>query len=505
MKLIYGISDNPGLKKTLVFAFQQMIAIMAATLLVPMIVTGVGLQMDPAAALFGAGAGTLVYILITKRRSPVFLGSSFTFLGAMSAAAAQNYGYWGLIIGVVFAGLVYVIISLVIKFTGTSWVNKLLPAVIIGPVVAIIGLSLSSTATSWIMTNGVENNYNLVYILCGLVTFFAIVFTSIRGNKALKMIPFIVGIAVGYVFALILTGIGYAAKVEWLKIVNFQPFIDAFGTIKFTSFFDYPKFTFLKAIQTNGQYPLDAAAIGNLALLFAPIGVVELAQHIADHKNLSTIVERDLIKDPGLSKTLMGDGLGSIVGAIFGGCANTTYGESIGCVAITKNASIISIMTAAAGCIVLSFFTPFVALINSIPKCVMGGACIAMYGFIAVSGLQMLKKVDLGDNKNLFVVSAILVTGIGGLAFNFGKNALTGGAAFSITSVAAALIVGLITNVIVGKRDNEEDEEDKDAGLVVNESYPEDVTPELNEQPAVEDKQEEKKAEETKPAASPEK
>lgn len=497
MKLIYGISDNPGIKKTIVFAFQQMIAIMAATLLVPMIITGVGLSMDPAAALFGAGVGTLVYQLVTKRRSPVFLGSSFTFLGAMSAAAAQNYGYWGLIIGVVFAGLVYVIISVIVKFTGTAWVNKLLPAVIIGPVVAIIGLSLSGTATDWIMHNG-GTDYSLISILCGLVTFFAIVFTSIKGSKRLKMIPFIVGIAAGYVFALILTGIGYAAKADVLKIISFQPFIDTFGEIKFTSFFDYPHFTFLMGIQTAGQYPLDGAAIGNLALLFAPIGVVELAQHIADHKNLSTIVERDLITDPGLSKTLMGDGLGSIAGAFFGGCANTTYGESIGCVAITKNASVISITVAAIGCVVLSFFTPFVTLINSIPKCVMGGACIAMYGFIAVSGLQMLKKVDLGDNKNLFVVSAILVTGIGGLAFNFGTNKLTGGAAFSITSVAAALIVGLITNLIVGKRDKEDEEE---AGMVVKESYPEDVTPELNEEVAPAAEEAVPVAEEVAPAA----
>lgn len=468
MKLIYGISDNPGLRKTLIFAFQQMISIMAATLLVPMIITAEGLTMDPSAALFGAGAGTLVYIFCTKRKSPVFLGSSFTFLGAMTAAAQQNYGYWGLIIGVVFAGAVYIIISVITKFIGSGWVNKLLPAVVIGPVVTIIGLGLSPTAIQWMMYNGgEETTYGLISIVCGLITFFTIVLTSTKGSKTFKLIPFIVGIGAGYVFTLILTGIGYAANVDALKLVDFKPFTDAFGTITFASFLRLPDFTFLKAIETNGTYPLDGAAIGNLALLFAPIGVVELAQHIADHKNLGTIVEKDLIKDPGLSRTLMGDGLGSIVGAFFGGCANTTYGESIGCVAITKNASVISIMTAALGCIVLAFFTPFVAVINTIPKCVMGGACIAMYGFIAVSGLQMLKKVDLGDNRNLFVVASILVCGIGGLTFNFGKNGISGGAAFSITSVAAALIVGLITNLIVGKRPAEEE-----SGMVIVEEYP---------------------------------
>lgn len=397
MKLIYGIEDKPKFSKTLVFAFQQMIAIMAATLLVPLLVTSYGLQADAAAALFGAGIGTIVYLFCTKRRSPVFLGSSFTFLGAYAATIGQNYGYWGMLIGVAFAGLVYVIIGLVIA--------------------------------------------------------------SVKGSKTVKLIPFIVGIGAGYALALVFTIIGMATGTESLKLLSFQPFIDAFGTFSITSIVDYPKFFFLKAIETNGQYPLDAAAIGNIAMIYIPIGVVELAQHIADHKNLSTVVNRDLIADPGLDKTLIGDGLGSIVGAFFGGCANTTYGESIGCIAITGNASIVSILTAALGCMVLSFFTPFVVLINSIPKCVMGGACIALYGFIAVSGLQMLHRVDLGNSKNLFVVSSILVCGIGGLYFGFGTNSITGGALLNITSLAVALIVGIVTNLIVnnGKLSSGED------------------------------------------------
>ncbi|MCM1544488.1 MAG: uracil-xanthine permease [Ruminococcus sp.] len=449
MKLIYNVQDKPKLSQTLVFAFQQMIAIMAATLLVPMIMTGYGLPADPAAALFGAGLGTIVYLLFTKRRSPVFLGSSFTFLGAYSATISQNYGYWGVLIGVAFAGLVYVIIALIIKFVGSAWVNKLMPAVIIGPIVTLIGLSLSGTATGWMSTNGGEN-YNFVTIIIGLITFFAIVIASVKGSKTIKLIPFIVGIGVGYVVALIFTLIGKAANIEILQVLSFQPFIDAFGDFGITSIIDYPKFFILRAIQTKGTYgAIDLAAIGNIALIFVPIGVVELAQHIADHKNLGSIIEKDLITDPGLDKTLLGDGVGSIIGSIFGCCANTTYGESIGCVAITGNASIVTIFTASLGCMILSFFTPFVALINSIPKCVMGGACIALYGFIAVSGLQMLKKVDLGDSKNLFVVSAILVTGIGGLTFNFGHNELTGGAILSITSLAVALIVGIVTNLIV--------------------------------------------------------
>lgn len=470
MKLTYNVQDKPKFSQTLVFAFQQMIAIMAATLLVPMIVTSYGLPADPAAALFGAGLGTLVYIAFTKRRSPVFLGSSFTFLGAYAATISQNYGYLGVLIGVAFAGLVYVIIAIVIKFVGSAWVNKLMPAVIIGPIVTLIGLSLSGTATSWMQSNGGEE-YNFISIIIGLITFFAIVIASVKGSKTIKLIPFIIGIGVGYAVALILTLIGKAADIEILQVLSFQSFTDAFSNFGITSIVDYPKFFIIQAIKTKTQYaPIDLAAIGNIALIFVPIGVVELAQHIADHKNLSSIIEKDLITDPGLDKTLLGDGVGSIIGSIFGCCANTTYGESIGCVAITGNASIITIITASLGCMVLSFFTPFVALINSIPKCVMGGACIALYGFIAVSGLQMLKKVDLGESKNLFVVSAILVTGIGGLTFNFGHNAITGGPILSITSLAVALIVGIITNLIVnnGKMGTGEESTDGLTGAVDN-------------------------------------
>ncbi len=455
MKLIYDIDAKPGISKTLMFAFQQMIAIMAATLLVPILMsnytigdTAKTLSFDPAAALFGAGIGTIFYLFATKRKSPVFLGSSFTFLGAYQAIIAQNYGYWGVILGVTFAGLVYVVIAILIKLIGSGWINKIMTPAIIGPIVTIIGLSLSSTATGWMSTNG-GAEYNLSYILVGAVTFFVIAWASVKGTKMMKLIPFIIGIGVGYLLALFITGIGYTEKIDALKLVNFQPFIDCFGDFRFQSILDYPKFTFLKAIQTNGDYPIDGTAVANIALTFVPIGIVELAQHMADHKNLGSIIERDLITDPGMDRTLIGDGVGSIIGGFFGGAANTTYGESIGCVAITKNASIISILYAGIGCMVLSFFSPFVALINSIPKCVMGGACIAMYGFIAVSGLQMVKKVDLNDNKNLYVVAAILVTGIGGLALNFGKNATTGGALISFGALASALIMGLLTNVIV--------------------------------------------------------
>lgn len=450
MKLIYGIKDRPSIGKNIVFAIQQIIAIMAATLLVPILVSATGLYCDPAAALFGAGAGTLVYLLFTRFKSPVFLGSSFTFVGALCAVATQNYGYWGLIIGVAFAGLVYVAIAIIIKFVGSKWIHKLLPHVIIGPILAIIGLSLAGTAGSWVMQNG-GADYNLWAVLCGLVTFFVIVLASVKGTKNMKLFPFIVGIGAGFALALIITGFGYISDSAFclnMRLVDFSFIENCFSPLRFTSFFDYPKFTFIKAIETNGQYVMDGAAVGNIALLFIPVAVVELAQHISDHKNLSNIVNQDLLTDPGLDKTLLGDGVGSIVGSVFGGCANTTYGESIGCVALTGNASTSTILISSIGCMLISFVAPFVAIINMLPKCVIGGACIALYGFISVSGLQMLKDVDLSDNRNLYPVAAILVIGVGGLALNFGVNGLTGGPAVQITPLAVAMIVGILVNLI---------------------------------------------------------
>ncbi len=450
MKLIYDIKDKPPVKENLMFALQEMIAIMAATLLVPILMTQYGLPSDPAAALFGAGLGTLVYIFFTKKKSPVFLGSSFAFLGAYSTTIAAGYGYLGIIIGVGIAALVYVIFALIIKAVGSKWVNKLLPAAIAGPIVSLIGLSLSSTATSWMSTNG-GSEYSLITIAIGLITFFAIVYASVKGSKTMKLFPFVVGIGVGYVVALVVTLIGCATNNLALQVLDFSVFKYTFVPFRLTSIVDYPKIFLIRAIETWGQYePIDLAAIINLILVFAPLSIVLLCEHIGDHKNVSNIINKDLITDPGLDRTLLGDGVGSFVGTVFGCCANTTYGESVACVAITGNASVSTLFYTAFGCILLSFFTPFITLINSIPKCVMGGACVALYGFIAASGLQLLAKVDLSDNRNLYPVAAIFVCGIGGLVLDFGYNPTTGGALISITSLAVAMIVGVITRKICG-------------------------------------------------------
>lgn len=449
MKLVYDVKDKPSFGKTLVFALQQLLAIMAATIAVPMIISGsydsVGdVSMSTAAALFGAGVGTLVYLLFTKFRSPVFLGSSFAFLGSMSAAfagaASMQAGYLGLIIGAVLAGLVYVVIALVVKIAGVGWIDKLMPAVVIGPTVAIIGLSLSGNAVGDLVKGSVLNAEGVpvantyIALLCGLVTLAVTMLCSTYGKKMIKMIPFIIGIVAGYAVAAIFTVIGKAAGVEALQVINFS----AFENMQWL-----PDFTFLEAFK--GVKDISGGYIATLAVAYVPVAFVVFAEHIADHKNISSIIEKDLLKEPGLHRTLLGDGVGSMLGAFFGGCPNTTYGESVGCVSISGNASVVTILTTAILAIVIAFVAPFIAFLSTIPSCVMGGVCIALYGFIAVSGLKMIQNVDLGDNRNLFVVSVILIAGVGGLTLNFGK--------VTLTQVACALILGILTNLILKKRD----------------------------------------------------
>ncbi len=441
MNLVYGVKDKPTFGKLIVFAFQQLLAILAATIAVPSII---GNGMSQSAALFGAGVGTLVYLLFTKFKSPVFLGSSFAFIGSMLAAfggaASAAAGYAGLIIGAAFAGLVYVIIAVIVKFAGVKWINKLMPAVVIGPTVAIIGLSLAGNAVGDLAlgkvldANGASVANPYITLICGLVTLFTVIICSVYGKKMMKLIPFIIGILAGYVVAAIFTVVGIYTENPALLIIDFNVFKDM-------SIFAVPDFTFIKAF--DGISNITGEYIATVAVAYVPVAFVVFAEHIADHKNLSTIIDQELLEEPGLHRTLLGDGVGSVAGALFGGCPNTTYGESVGCVAITRNASIVTILTTAIMAIVISFFGPFVTFLSTIPNCVMGGVCITLYGFIAVSGLKMIQKVDLGLNKNLFVVAVILIAGIGGLSLTFGK--------VTLTSIACALILGIITNLMVNR------------------------------------------------------
>ena len=468
VNLIYNVKDKPGLWKTLVFAFQQVLAILAATIVVPVIINSsdagvaAGAQMSQSAALIGAGIGTLVYLCFTKFKSPVFLGSSFAFIGSMCAAfggagAYACLGYLGLIIGAAFAGLVYVIIALVVKYAGVAWIDKIMPPAVIGPIVAVIGLSLAGNAVGDLfkgsvtellavptIKNGVIVNVMTptpvaspyLALLCGLVTLFTVIACSVYGKKMMKMIPFILGILAGYVVAAIFTVIGILTETPALQIINFSLFKDMAWL---------PEFTFVEAFKgikdvTDFNW---GAYIVTLVVAYVPVAFVVFAEHLADHKNISFIIGTDLTKDPGLHRTLLGDGVGSMVGAIFGGCPNTTYGESVGCVAISGNASVVTIFTAAIICIVSAFVAPFVTFLATIPSCVMGGVCFALYGFIAVSGLKMVQKVDLNKNRNLFTVSVVLIAGVGGMVVNVG--------AVTLTSVACALILGVLVNLLTLK------------------------------------------------------
>lgn len=449
MNLIYGIKDKPSFDKIVLFAIQQLLAIMAATIAVPAIV---GNGLSASAALFGAGVGTIIYLLFTKSSSPVFLGSSFAFIGSMfsafGGAASISIGYWGLIIGALMAGIVYIIIAAIVKAFGVEWINKLMPPVIIGPTVAIIGLSLSGNAIGDLMKSSVEGGSTYVALICGLITLGVTMLCSTYGKKIGRLIPFIIGILAGYLAASLFAAIGKATGNSSLIVINY----DALTSLDFhtaAAYVSLPKFAFFLG-GLEGFKGITGTYLLTIFAAYVPVAFVVFAEHLADHKNLSAIVGTDLLKEPGLTRTLLGDGVGTFVSTLFGGCPNTTYGESIGCVAITRNASTVSIWGCAILCIIFSLLTPLVAFLTTIPNCVMGGVCVALYGFIAVSGLKMFQTVDLNKNKNLFVASVILITGVGGMVIKFG--------AVEIRTVACALILGILTNVMLSKDEDEKSE-----------------------------------------------
>ncbi|MCQ2793081.1 MAG: uracil-xanthine permease [Bacilli bacterium] len=477
--LKYNVEDKLPLGKAFLYAFQQVLAIVAATIAVPAIV---GNGMSPSAALFGAGAGTLVYLLITKFKSPVFLGSSFGYIGPMSAAFAGavtvSAGYLGLIIGGIMIGIVYIVMSIVIKKVGTKWINVVMPAVVIGPVVALIGLTLSKNAIVNLFQGGFYesitqtgvfsslNNLNIVsyetlsdgnfYVThivstiatnkwialsVGLVTLFTILICSTYGGKMLKALPFVIGILAGYLLASIYTGIGWLTNTNWLKVIDFE----VAKNIEWI-----PNFSFLTAFKAFKEFNNPGeffSLLATVAVAYIPVAFVSMSEHIADHKNLSSIVERDLIRDPGLHKTLMGDGFGTMIGSFLGGCPNTTYGESIGTIALSGNASVQTIFLGALICMAISFIGPFSAIFGTVPPCIIGGLCVCLYGFIGVSGFKLFKNIDFTKNSNIFTVSVILVFGIGEFILDFGQ--------VKITQTATALIAGILVNLLCNiKRKN---------------------------------------------------
>lgn len=493
-KLILDVNESPKeIGQWIILAVQHLLAMFVACITVPLIVFNsyevgqgfanagakvsyVGLNGQSFASaliaptLVAAGVGTLIYILLTKMKSPVFLASSFAYIAPMCAAISLGsvplmkdatgalvaasegaavvaaYGnIWALPIGMALVGLVYVAVALIVKFAGVAWLNKLLPTIVIGPVIMVIGLGLSGSAISNLTTgSGNDMSYNLIAILCGLIAMAVTAICAHYGKKTVSLIPFVLGMCAGYVAAALFTAIGYAAKVDYLKIIDFSPVVNNWSHVTAKSFIAIPDFLFLA---TKNPVAVEPTHLGTIALLFIPVSLVTICEHIGDHKNLSGIIGRDLLEEPGLSRTLMGDGIATAASGILCGAANTTYGENVAVVGVTKIASVKVIILACIMTILLAFLSPIMTVVQTIPACVTGGVSLVLYGFIASSGVKMLinEKVDFGNTKNIFVASAILVAGIGGLAISFAAGNTT----ITITSTAVAMILGIIMNLIL--------------------------------------------------------
>ena len=459
--LVLDIHENPKkISEWLLFAIQHVLAVLVATITVPLLVPG----MPIAATMVSAGIGTLFYLFVTKKKSPVFLSSSFAYIAPMSSAIAVSmignaggYNYLALILGMIMVGVIYVAVALVIRKFGTGWLNKILPPVVAGPVIMVIGLSLAGSAINNLTNvNGGVANYNLIHILCGLIALFVTAFAAHYGRKSmLGLIPFVLGMGTGYVAAVLFTVFGSViGGNDYFAVVNFQPLVNIFTNFDFSSIFNYKMFVpngdesfiFLRFEQIA---KFDWAQIGQVALLFIPVSFVTICEHTGDHKNLGNIIGKDLLGDePGMTRTLIGDGVATAISGALCGAANTTYGESVAVVGTTKVASVNVLRLAAIMMIVFGLFTPFTALLQTIPACVTGGVSVVLYGFIASSGVKMImnEKVDFNETRNIFIASAILVAGIGGLTLKFGNPLQP---TIQITSTAVAMIFGIVLNALL--------------------------------------------------------
>ena len=428
-KLLLDVNEKPTIGKWIILALQHVFAMFGATILVPIMVnTAAGEEvLTIPVALVTSGIGTLIYILCTKGRSPVYLGSSFAFIAPLAAAYVKG-GISGAMVGVMAVGLVYVIFATIIHFIGKKWIDKLLPPVVIGPMIMIIGLSLAPSAISQVgLGTGTQIDWRCIAV--ALITFLTTAIVMVRGKGFLKIIPFLVGIVVGYVSAIC------------FGLVDFAPVLEA-------GFFSMPSFVvpFL-------NYTPNFSAL----LTIVPISLVTIAEHIGDHTALSTIIGKNLLKDPGLDRTLLGDGLATFVAGFLGGPANTTYGENTSVVGMTKVASVWVIGLAAIIAICLGFLGKFTALVSTIPDAVLGGVSLLLYGFISVNGLKVLieNKIDFGKSKNIVVASTMLVLGLGGAAISI----VHGDLSVTISGMSLAAIIGILLNLLLP--DEKEDDDNK--------------------------------------------
>ena len=415
--LILDVSEKPSLGKWIILSLQHVFAMFGATILVPILVNQAAGEevLTIPVTLVASGIGTLLYQLCTKGKSPVYLGSSFAFITPMILAFAKT-GSSGVFTGIMAVGLAYILVALIIKFVGVNWLQKLLPPIIIGPMIMIIGLGLAPTAINSI---GISSSSKFIWqnVVVALITFITTAMVATKAKGFFKVIPFLVGIVVGYISACL------------FGLVDFKPVLEA-------AWFSIPKFKFPFI-----NYKPDFDAL----IIILPIVLVTISEHIGDHTVLGTIIGKDLIKNPGLDKTLLGDGIATFVAGFIGGPANTTYGENTSVVGMSNIAFFFFFRLAAIFAISLGFMGKFTALVSTIPNCVLGGVSLLLYGFIAVNGLKVLveNKVDFNKNKNVIVSAAMLVIGLGGAAISLTIKDFS----LSISGMALAAIVGIILNV----------------------------------------------------------
>lgn len=413
--LLLDVDQRPSAGKGILLSFQHVFAMFGATILVPLI-----LGMPVSVALFASGVGTLIYMIATGFRVPVYLGSSFAFITAMSLAMKELGGDVSAAqTGVILTGFIYVLVAAGVRFAGTKWIDKLLPPIIIGPMIIVIGLGLASSA----VTNaGLVADGNWKNALIAVVTFLIAAFINTKGKGFLRIIPFLFAIIGGYLFALA------------LGLVDFTPVLKA-------DWFEIP--SFYLPFSTGGAFKEYSLYFGPETIAILPIAIVTISEHIGDHTVLGQICGRQFLKEPGLHRTLLGDGIATSVSAFLGGPANTTYGENTGVIGMTRIASVSVIRNAALIAIALSFLGKFTALISTIPNAVLGGMSILLYGVIASNGLKVLikERVDFGQMRNLIIASAMLILGLGGAILKLGPVTLSGTALSAMTGIILNLIL----------------------------------------------------------------
>ena len=415
--VIYDVHDKPPVGMWFGLSFQHLFAMFGSTVLVPILV-----GIDPSIALFSSGLGTLAHLTVTKYKIPAYMGSSFAYILAMQGLMKSD-GIAAVAQGAVVGGLVYLIVALIVKFIGKDWIDKVLPPIVVGPIVMVIGLSLAGTAVNYAMNK--DGVYNLTFLLIALVTLFSVLAFNMFGKGLTSLIPILLGIIVGYIFTLIVQ------KLTGMTIISFDE-------IAKSSWLGLPKFDIMFIDYHFKLYP-------SAILTMAPIAFVTMTEHFGHIMVLNSLTRKDYFKDPGLERTLTGDGIAQIIAGFFGAPPVTSYGENIGVMAITKIHSVYVISGAAIFAVVLSFIGKVSALIHSIPTPVIGGVSIALFGVIAASGLKILveNKVNFDDKRNLLIASVILVSGIGGLTLNV--------AGISISGIAFSTILGILMHLILPK------------------------------------------------------